>query len=64
MHRLLFCVFLAAATASAPQSQSGLDPSVGDRMMARRPIDTAAACDFAVKLILGGIPALPRLREP
>ena len=36
---------------------------VGDRMLARRPIDTHAACDFAVKLILGGIPALPRLRE-
>lgn len=35
---------------------------VGDRMMARRPIDTHAACDFAVKLILGGVPALPRLR--
>jgi AcrR family transcriptional regulator len=34
---------------------------VGDRMLARRPIDTAAACDFAVKLILGGLPALPRL---
>lgn len=36
---------------------------VGDRMLARRPIDTHAACDFAVKLILGGIPGLPRLRE-
>ncbi len=36
---------------------------VGDRMLARRPIDTHAACDFAVKLILGGVPALPRLRE-
>ncbi len=36
---------------------------VGDRMLARRPIDTHAACDFAVKLILGGIPTLPRLRE-
>ena len=37
---------------------------VGDRMMARRPIDTVAACDFAVRLILGGIPALPRLTQP
>ncbi len=36
---------------------------VGDRMMARRPIDTHAACDFAVKLILGGIPALPRIGQ-
>src|SRR5215217_2120513 len=34
---------------------------VGDKMLERRPIDTAAAADFAVKLILGGIPALPRL---
>jgi AcrR family transcriptional regulator len=34
---------------------------VGDKMLERRPIDTAAATDFAVKLILGGLPALPRL---
>jgi AcrR family transcriptional regulator len=34
---------------------------VGDKMLERRPIDTAAAADFAVKLIMGGIPALPRL---
>ncbi|ATQ40911.1 TetR/AcrR family transcriptional regulator [Caulobacter mirabilis] len=34
---------------------------VGDKMMERRPIDTVGATDFAVKLILGGIPALPRL---
>jgi AcrR family transcriptional regulator len=34
---------------------------VGDRMLERRPIDTAAAADFVVKLILGGLPALPRL---
>jgi AcrR family transcriptional regulator len=33
---------------------------VGDKMLERRPIDTAAATDFAVKLILGGLPALPR----
>lgn len=33
---------------------------VGDKMLERRPIDTAAAADFAVKLILGGLPALPR----
>jgi len=34
---------------------------VGDKMLERRPIDTAAATDFAVKLIQGGLPALPRL---
>ncbi len=34
---------------------------VGDKMLERRPVDTAAAADFAVKLIMGGIPALPRL---
>jgi AcrR family transcriptional regulator len=34
---------------------------VGDKMLERRPIDTVAATDFAVKLILGGLPALPRL---
>jgi hypothetical protein len=34
---------------------------VGDKMLERRPIDTSAAADFAVKLIMGGIPALPRL---
>lgn len=34
---------------------------VGDKMLERRPVDTAAAADFAVRLIMGGIPALPRL---
>lgn len=34
---------------------------VGDRMLERRPVDTGAACEFAVKLILGGIPSLPRV---
>lgn len=34
---------------------------VGDKMLERRPVDTRAAADFAVKLIMGGIPALPRL---
>ena len=33
---------------------------VGDKMLERRPVDTAAAADFAVKLILGGVPSLPR----
>jgi AcrR family transcriptional regulator len=34
---------------------------VGDRMMERRPIDVPGAVEFAVQLILGGLPALPRL---
>lgn len=34
---------------------------VGDKMLERRPVDTAAAADFAVRLIMGGVPALPRL---
>ena len=33
---------------------------VGDKMLNRRPVDTRAAADFAVNLILGGLPALPR----
>jgi AcrR family transcriptional regulator len=33
---------------------------VGDRMVERRPIDVPAAVEFAVSLILGGLPALPR----
>lgn len=37
---------------------------VGERMLRRRPIDTRAACNFAVSLILGGLPALPRLSQP
>ncbi|HYE45493.1 MAG TPA: TetR/AcrR family transcriptional regulator [Caulobacter sp.] len=37
---------------------------VGERMLQRRPIDTVAAAEFAVRMILGGIPNLPRVREP
>lgn len=33
---------------------------VGDKMLERRPVDTAGATEFAVGLILGGLPALPR----
>ncbi len=36
---------------------------IGQLMLERRPIDINAAADFAVSLILGGVPALPRL-EP
>jgi len=48
--------FLAAACIAVARE-------VGDQMLERRPIDTRAACDFAVRLILGGIPALPRLPD-
>ncbi|MFZ0267996.1 TetR/AcrR family transcriptional regulator [Caulobacter sp.] len=33
---------------------------IGDKMLERRPIDASAATDFAVRMILGGLPALPR----
>jgi AcrR family transcriptional regulator len=33
---------------------------VGDRMLARRPIDVAGAADFVVRLVMGGVPNLPR----
>ena len=35
---------------------------VGDRMMERRPVDVSGAVEFAVQMILGGLPALPRLK--
>ena len=35
---------------------------VGDRMLTRRPIDTAAAADFAVAMILHGLHGLPGAR--
>jgi len=35
---------------------------VGELMLERRPIDVPAAVEFAVQLILGGLPALPRLK--
>ena len=38
----------------------GVAREVGERMLERRPIDVAAAAEFAVSLILGGVPALPR----
>jgi AcrR family transcriptional regulator len=34
---------------------------IGEQMLLRRPVDTVAAAQFAVSLILGGLPALPRL---
>ncbi|HEX4740636.1 MAG TPA: TetR/AcrR family transcriptional regulator [Caulobacteraceae bacterium] len=36
---------------------------VGERMMARRPVDVAGAADFVVRLIMGGVPHLPRLER-
>jgi AcrR family transcriptional regulator len=36
---------------------------VGDKMVERRPIDVPGAVEFAVQLILGGLPALPRLES-
>ena len=35
---------------------------VGDKMLTRRPIDTAAAADFAVGMILNGLRGLPAAR--
>ena len=36
---------------------------IGDRMLERRPIEVESATEFVVRLILGGLPALPRI-EP
>ena len=36
---------------------------IGDKMMERRPLDVEAATEFVVRLILGGVTALPRV-EP
>jgi AcrR family transcriptional regulator len=33
---------------------------VGDRMLTRRPIDVDGAADFVVRLVMGGVPNLPR----
>ncbi len=35
---------------------------VGDLMLEREPIDVDAAVEFAVQMILGGLPALPQLK--
>jgi AcrR family transcriptional regulator len=47
--------FLAAACIAIARE-------VGDKMLERRPIDVPAAVEFAVQMILGGLPALPRLK--
>ncbi|GAB5501559.1 MAG: TetR/AcrR family transcriptional regulator [Pyruvatibacter sp.] len=41
----------------------GIAFEVGDRMQAREPFDSAAAAEFATKLFLGGVNALPRLED-
>jgi len=48
--------YLAAASIA-------ISREIGQQMLERRPIDIRVAADFAVSLILGGVPALPRL-EP
>jgi AcrR family transcriptional regulator len=42
----------------------GIAREVGDRMVARRPIDTAAAAEFAVEMILNGLKGLPGAMRP
>ena len=60
---------LEAAGEGAEQLGQGIDKAagdvsrIGDRMMARRPVDVEAATEFVVRLILGGLPSLPRV-EP
>ncbi len=40
----------------------GIAEEVGHKMLERRPVDVPGAIDFAVRMILGGLPALPRLK--
>ena len=47
--------YLAAACIAIAQE-------VGHKMLERRPVDVPGAVEFAVRMILGGIPALPRLK--
>lgn len=60
----------AIAEGKGPQADSeymtaaciGIAREVCDQMLMRRPIDTAAAADFAVDMILGGVRGLPGAR--
>jgi len=36
---------------------------VGDLMLTRKPVDVSEAGEFVVRLILGGLPALPRTSD-
>lgn len=59
----------AMARGDAPRVDAGylataaiaIAREIGEQMLLRRPVDTAAAAQFAASLILGGVPALPRL---
>ena len=42
----------------------GIARELCDRMLERRPINVQATTDFALKMIKGGIDALPRLEDP
>jgi hypothetical protein len=46
---------------SWPPPASGLAREVGETMLRRRPPTSRGRTDFAVRMILGGLPALPRL---
>jgi AcrR family transcriptional regulator len=48
--------YLAASAIAVAQE-------VGDRMMAREPMDVAGAADFVVRLIMGGLRNLPRVER-
>src|SRR5258708_4706904 len=60
----------ADAMDRGPAPQVGLDylaasciavaREIGDRMLEREPVDVGEAAEFVVRLILGGLPALPR----
>lgn len=39
----------------------GVAREMGEAMLRRRPLDVEGAADFTVRMILGGLPALPRL---
>jgi AcrR family transcriptional regulator len=73
----ILAVFKEVRTVFADVMERGLAPKVdldylaasciavareiGDNMLERRPIDVEAATEFVVRLILGGLPALPRV---
>jgi AcrR family transcriptional regulator len=72
----MLAVFEEVRTAFADVMERGLAPrvdldylataciaiarEVGDTMLERQPVDTEAATEFCVRLVLGGLPALPR----
>jgi AcrR family transcriptional regulator len=49
-------VYMAAASIAVARE-------VGDRMLERRPVDTAAAAEFATAMILSGLKGLPQARR-